>query len=85
MKKNTQWTAGDILAEAKVCEEHLACLYNAAALAARSEKIRRDMLDILKDVHQLHHDIDMVMQRRGLYTFQAADPTEIARIRQQLG
>ncbi|MGI6364287.1 MAG: spore coat protein [Bacillota bacterium] len=74
-----QWRAGHILKESVSCQKHLTKLYNSAALEADNDHIRQDFLSILDEEHQLHRDLFLVLQRRGLHSPRPAEKHELAR------
>lgn len=80
-----QWRAGHIFKEALSCQKHLTKLYNSAALETSNDKIRQDFLSILDEEHQLHRDLFLIMQRRGLYSPQPADTKELDRAMENFG
>lgn len=78
MKRENQWRASQVLEKLLANQKNLANLYNSAALEAGSKETRQSFFNILLEEHQLHEDIFMVMQRRGLYSPQPAEDSEIA-------
>ncbi len=61
--------------------KHTATAVNTFALESSSETLRRDYLTVLGDVHSQEKQIYDLMQQKGYYNAQNANPQDIAQVR----
>jgi spore coat protein CotF len=61
--------------------KYTAAAVNSFALEAANETLRRDYLTILGDVHNQEKQIFDLMQQKGYYNVQNANPQDIAQVK----
>lgn len=68
----------DRLTDVLITEKYIASGYNLAALESANNQIRDAFSGILRDVHQIQHEIFNEMNSRGWYQPKAANPNDIS-------
>jgi len=68
----------DRLTDALITEKYIASGYNLAALESANNQIMDAFSGILRDVHQIQHEIFNEMNSRGWYQPKAANPNDIS-------
>lgn len=69
----------DILA----MEKYLSSSYNTAVNEASTQELYQTQLNILTEVHQCQRDLFTLMQQKGWYKIDPADPQKISQAAQQ--
>ena len=73
----------EILQDALMSQKHVAEGYNTFAGECVSEPLRNAFLSILNDEHAIQADVFSVMQSKGWYPVECAEPQKIQQVRQQ--
>lgn len=67
----------DRLTDALITQKYIASGYNLAAGEAANNQLMDAMLNILRDEHQIHHEIFNEMKNRGYYQPKAANMNDL--------
>ena len=70
-------TDQEILDDILSSQKHMTALYNTYSGECKNTTVQGDMLNILRDEHDMQYSIFEEMQKRGLYPTEQAEPTKI--------
>ena len=73
----------EILQDALMSQKHVAEGYNTFAGECVSEPLRSAFLSILNDEHAIQADVFSVLQSKGWYPVECAEPQKIQQARQK--
>lgn len=74
----------ELLEDCLNSQKHIETNYNIWANECVDYCLKDDMMNILKEEHEMHSDLFTEMQNRGWYATEAADPNKITQTRQKL-
>lgn len=59
--------------------------YNTFSNEAATPEVKTCMMNILKEEHEIQHDLFLEMKNRGWYTVEAADDQKLQQVKQKFG
>lgn len=78
-----QFCEKDMMLDLLASEKHVTGGYNNYANECATPAVKAEFLNLLKDTHQMQHDIFCEMQKRGWYPTEAADQNKINQAKQK--
>ena len=72
------FTDQEILADMLSSQKHMTALYNTYSGECKNTTVQGDMLEILRDEHDLQYGVFEEMEKRGLYPTTPAEETKIS-------
>ena len=77
---NTSSVEKDKLNDILTTQKYLSTMYNTAANEADCSALHNELLNILKEEHEMEHKLYDAMKQRGWYSPQQASASEITNI-----
>jgi len=74
----------ELLTDSLNSQKHIESNYNTFANECVNVALKNDLLNILKEEHDIQHELFTEMKNRGWYATEPADPNKITQAKQAL-